>query len=67
MRFLVPPADSSAFFPISIKFAASISYSDVKVCINLKKKKYRLPVPVIFFSWAFALEIEKLENLITSK
>lgn len=31
MEFVVPPADSSAFFPISIKFAASGTYSDVKV------------------------------------
>ncbi|KAK1272723.1 Coatomer subunit delta-1 [Acorus gramineus] len=31
MEFVVPPADSSAFFPINIRFTASNTFSDVKV------------------------------------
>ncbi|XP_072988842.1 coatomer subunit delta-2 [Typha latifolia] len=31
MEFVVPPADSSAFFPIAIRFTAANTYSDVKV------------------------------------
>ncbi|KAM7257917.1 hypothetical protein ACFE04_013658 [Oxalis oulophora] len=31
MEFVVPPADSSAFFPISVEFSATSTYSDLKV------------------------------------
>ncbi|KAJ4850746.1 hypothetical protein Tsubulata_019312, partial [Turnera subulata] len=31
MEFVVPPADSSAFFPISVRFGATSTYSDLKV------------------------------------
>ncbi|KAK4800419.1 hypothetical protein SAY86_020906 [Trapa natans] len=31
MEFVVPPADSSAFFPISVQFAATSTFSDLKV------------------------------------
>jgi len=31
MEFVVPPSDSSAFFPITIKFTATSTFSDVKV------------------------------------
>ncbi|RRT72627.1 hypothetical protein GW17_00003109 [Ensete ventricosum] len=31
MEFVVPPADSSLFFPIAISFTAASTYSDVKV------------------------------------
>ncbi|CAA6663368.1 unnamed protein product [Spirodela intermedia] len=31
MEFVVPPADTSAFFPINIRFSAASTFSDVKV------------------------------------
>ncbi|XP_044507342.1 coatomer subunit delta-like [Mangifera indica] len=31
MEFVVPPADSSAFFPISVRFSATSTYSDLKI------------------------------------
>ncbi|KAH7569662.1 hypothetical protein JRO89_XS06G0234400 [Xanthoceras sorbifolium] len=31
MEFVVPPVDSSAFFPISVQFSATSTYSDLKV------------------------------------
>ncbi|MBA0562315.1 hypothetical protein Golob_007370 [Gossypium lobatum] len=31
MEFVVPPADSSVFFPISVRFTATSTYSDLKV------------------------------------
>ncbi|KAG4176060.1 hypothetical protein ERO13_A11G227300v2 [Gossypium hirsutum] len=31
MEFVVPPADSSVFFPISVRFSATSLYSDLKV------------------------------------
>ncbi|XP_058109186.1 coatomer subunit delta-like [Magnolia sinica] len=31
MEFVVPPADSSVFFPINVRFAAANTFSDVKV------------------------------------
>ncbi|EOX96901.1 hypothetical protein SCA6_005736 [Theobroma cacao] len=31
LEFVVPPADSSAFFPISVRFSATSIYSDLKV------------------------------------
>ncbi|KAK1352177.1 Coatomer subunit delta [Heracleum sosnowskyi] len=31
MEFVVPPADSSAFFPISVRFTAASTFSDLKV------------------------------------
>ncbi|KAH9795617.1 Coatomer subunit delta [Citrus sinensis] len=31
MEFVVPPADSSSFFPISVRFSATSTYSDLKV------------------------------------
>ncbi|XP_057976655.1 coatomer subunit delta [Malania oleifera] len=31
MEFVVPPADSSAFFPISVRFTATSTFSDLKV------------------------------------
>ncbi|MBA0642296.1 hypothetical protein Goklo_026716 [Gossypium klotzschianum] len=31
MEFVVPPADSSVFFPISVRFSAPSTYSDLKV------------------------------------
>lgn len=33
MEFVVPPADPSAFFPITVKFTATNTFSDVKVTI----------------------------------
>lgn len=32
MEFVVPPADSSVFFPISVRFTATNTFSDLKVC-----------------------------------
>ena len=32
MEFVVPPADSSVFFPISVQFLATNTFSDLKVC-----------------------------------
>ncbi|KAG5561145.1 hypothetical protein RHGRI_004232 [Rhododendron griersonianum] len=32
MEFVVPPADSSVFFPISVRFTAANTFSDLKVC-----------------------------------
>lgn len=32
MEFVVPPADSSVFFPISVRFSATSTFSDLKVC-----------------------------------
>ncbi|KAF8404315.1 hypothetical protein HHK36_009198 [Tetracentron sinense] len=32
MEFVVPPADSSVFFPISVRFTAAKTFSDLKVC-----------------------------------
>ncbi|RVW42154.1 Coatomer subunit delta-2 [Vitis vinifera] len=31
MEFVVPPADSSVFFPISVRFTAAKTFSDLKV------------------------------------
>jgi coatomer subunit delta len=31
MEFVVPPADPSSFFPISVGFSASSTFSDLKV------------------------------------
>lgn len=31
MEFVVPPADSSVFFPISVRFSATSTFSDLKV------------------------------------
>ncbi|GJR66340.1 coatomer subunit delta-like protein [Tanacetum coccineum] len=31
MEFVVPPADTSAFFPISVRFSATSTFSDMKV------------------------------------
>lgn len=31
MEFVVPPADSSVFFPISVRFSATNTFSDLKV------------------------------------
>ncbi|KAL5722366.1 hypothetical protein ACHQM5_005897 [Ranunculus cassubicifolius] len=31
MEFVVPPSDSSAFFPISVRFTAATTFSDLKV------------------------------------
>lgn len=31
MEFVVPQADSSAFFPISVRFIATDTFSDLKV------------------------------------
>jgi len=33
MEFVVPLADSSAFFPISVRFMATDTFSDLKVCL----------------------------------
>lgn len=35
MEFVVPPADSSVFFPISVRFSATTTFSDMKVCIYI--------------------------------
>lgn len=35
MEFVVPPADSSVFFPISVRFTAAKTFSDLKVCVAL--------------------------------
>nr|GEV73195.1 coatomer subunit delta-like [Tanacetum cinerariifolium] len=32
MEFVVPPADTSAFFPISVRFSTTSTFSDMKVC-----------------------------------
>lgn len=42
MEFVVPPVDSSVFFPISVQFAATSTYSGLKVW-DLKKKKIQIP------------------------
>lgn len=34
MEFVVPQADSSAFFPISVRFMATDTFGDLKVCLN---------------------------------
>ena len=34
MEFVVPPADSSVFFPISVQFSATNTFSDLKVCLS---------------------------------
>ncbi|KAM7470321.1 hypothetical protein LguiA_008504 [Lonicera macranthoides] len=38
MEFVVPPADSSVFFPISVRFVASNTFSDLKVANILPLK-----------------------------
>ncbi|KAL4564652.1 hypothetical protein LXL04_028720 [Taraxacum kok-saghyz] len=35
MEFVVPPASSSAFFPISVRFSATSTFSDMKVIFLL--------------------------------
>ncbi|XP_064956267.1 coatomer subunit delta-2-like isoform X2 [Musa acuminata AAA Group] len=42
MEFVVPPADSSLFFPIAISFTAASTYSDVKV-VNLMPLRGNAP------------------------
>ena len=42
MEFVVPQADSSAFFPISVRFMATDTFSDLKVCLDF-----------LFFSFGF--------------
>lgn len=39
MEFVVPLADSSAFFPISVRFVATDTFSDLKVCLYLTSFK----------------------------
>jgi hypothetical protein len=34
MEFVVPQTDSSAFFPISVRFTATDTFSDLKVCLK---------------------------------
>lgn len=34
LEFVVPPADSSVFFPISVRFSATNTFSDLKVCYS---------------------------------
>ncbi|KAK9223362.1 hypothetical protein WN944_011804 [Citrus x changshan-huyou] len=34
MEFVVPPADSSSFFPISVRFSATSTYSDLKLIVR---------------------------------
>ena len=34
MEFVVPLADSSTFFPISVCFMATDTFSDLKVCLH---------------------------------
>lgn len=38
MEFVVPPADSSVFFPISVRFTATNTFSDLKVLSVLPLK-----------------------------
>ncbi|WCJ32284.1 Coatomer subunit delta [Euphorbia peplus] len=42
LEFVVPPADSSAFFPVSIRFSASSTYSELKI-INVLPLKGGAP------------------------
>lgn len=35
MEFVVPAADPSVFFPISVRFTAARTFSDLKVCSSL--------------------------------
>ncbi|XP_023003828.1 coatomer subunit delta-like [Cucurbita maxima] len=42
MEFVVPPADSSVFFPISVRFSATSTFSDVKV-VNILPLKGGAP------------------------
>ena len=39
MEFVVPPVDSSLFFPISVRFSATSTFSDLKVCTLLSFSK----------------------------
>lgn len=34
MEFVVPQAEPSAFFPISVRFIATETFSDLKVCLD---------------------------------
>ncbi|XP_038885084.1 LOW QUALITY PROTEIN: coatomer subunit delta-like [Benincasa hispida] len=42
MEFVVPPADSSVFFPISVRFSATSTFSDLKV-VNILPLKGGAP------------------------
>ncbi|KAG6754381.1 hypothetical protein POTOM_042420 [Populus tomentosa] len=42
MEFVVPPADSSSFFPISVRFSATSTYSELKV-VNILPLKGGAP------------------------
>jgi len=35
LEFVVPQADASAFFPISVRFIATDTFSDLKVCLMI--------------------------------
>ncbi|BBG98560.1 clathrin adaptor complexes medium subunit family protein [Prunus dulcis] len=43
MEFVVPPADSSVFFPISVRFSATSTFSDLKVVNILPLQGETLP------------------------
>ncbi|TYI97727.1 hypothetical protein E1A91_D01G163800v1 [Gossypium mustelinum] len=45
MEFVVPPADSSVFFPISVRFSATSTYSDLKVVNIIPLRGGRAPPP----------------------
>lgn len=48
MEFVVPAADTSAFFPIDVKFSASKTYCDIKVPQKLiQVVKYDVPVHLL--------------------
>ncbi|KAF7142524.1 hypothetical protein RHSIM_Rhsim05G0202100 [Rhododendron simsii] len=38
MEFVVPPSDSSVFFPISVRFTAASTFSNLKVITILSLK-----------------------------
>ncbi|KHG16825.1 hypothetical protein F383_00265 [Gossypium arboreum] len=55
MEFVVPPADSSVFFPISVRFSATSTYSDLKVVNIIPLRGGGTPPP----------KFSQLTNLIT--
>ena len=57
MEFVVPIADSSAFFPISVRFSATETFSDLKVCLD-----FSLFVPLRFWSLILWLKLPEFGN-----
>lgn len=53
MEFVVPPVDSSVFFPISVQFSATSTFSDLKVCRNSSVSSENILQLVPFFLLLF--------------